>query len=46
MAELLTLARMARRLGVSQEWLRNETDTGNVPCLKAGRLPQYEAEQP
>lgn len=37
MAELLTLARMARRLGVAQEWLRTEADAGRVPCLKAGK---------
>lgn len=37
MVELLTLARMARRVGVSQEWLRTEADAGRVPCLKAGK---------
>ncbi len=34
--QLLTLARMARRLGVTQYWLRNEAKSGNVPCLLAG----------
>jgi hypothetical protein len=28
---------MARRLGVTQTWLRSETDAGRVPCLRAGR---------
>ncbi len=34
---LLSLARMARRLGVTQNWLRTQADAGEVPCLKAGR---------
>lgn len=34
--ELLTLARMARRLGVTMAWLRNMADAELVPCLKAG----------
>jgi len=37
MAELLSLPRMARRLGVTQDWLRAEADAGRVPCLVAGR---------
>lgn len=37
MSELLSLARMARRLGVTQLWLRDEAEGGRVPCLKAGR---------
>ncbi len=37
MAELLSLARMARRLGVIQDWLRAEAEAGNVPCLRAGK---------
>jgi hypothetical protein len=36
MSELLTLARMARRLGVAAQWLRAQADTGQVPCLRAG----------
>lgn len=35
--ELLSLPRMARRLGVTQAWLRAAADGGEVPCLKAGR---------
>jgi excisionase family DNA binding protein len=27
---------MARRLGVTQQWLRDQADTGKIPCLKAG----------
>jgi excisionase family DNA binding protein len=27
---------MARRLGVTQQWLRREAEAGNIPCLKAG----------
>lgn len=37
MSELLTLSRIARRVGVSQQWLRAEADAGRIPCLRAGR---------
>lgn len=37
MSELLSLPRMSRRLGVTQQWLRDQADEGVVPCLKAGR---------
>jgi hypothetical protein len=33
----MTLARMARRLGVTAAWLRAEADGGRVPCLRAGK---------
>ena len=33
--ELLTLPRLARRLGVSQSWLRQEAASGRIPCLAA-----------
>lgn len=36
MSDLLSLGRMARRLGVTQHWLRDQADTGKIPCLKAG----------
>jgi hypothetical protein len=36
MNELLNLARMARCLRVTQSWLREQADTGTIPCLKAG----------
>ena len=36
MNDLLSLGRMARRLGVTQQWLRDQADAGNIPCLKAG----------
>jgi len=36
MSELLSLSRMARRLGVTQQWLRDQADAGKIPCLKAG----------
>lgn len=35
--DVLPLARMARRLGVTQTWLRSEADAGRVPCLRADR---------
>ena len=37
MSDLLSLSRMARRLGVTQDWLRNQADSGKVPCLMAGK---------
>ena len=37
--DLLTLPRLARRLGVTRQWLREQADAGKVPCLKAG--PRY-----
>jgi hypothetical protein len=43
MSELLSLARMARRLGVMQQWLRDQADAGNVPCLKAGNRYLFNA---
>ena len=36
MADLLSLSRMARRLGVTQQWLRNQAKTCLVPSLRAG----------
>jgi hypothetical protein len=32
---------MARRLGVTQDWLRTESESGNVPCLRAGNRYLY-----
>lgn len=43
MPELLTLAQMARRLGVSQKWLRGQADSGQVPALKADRTYLFNA---
>ena len=37
MAELLTLPRMARRLQVTQTWLKEQAQAGTVPSLAAGR---------
>jgi hypothetical protein len=34
--ELLTLMRMASRLGVPAAWLRERAAAGEVPCLRAG----------
>jgi excisionase family DNA binding protein len=34
--ELLSLSRTARRLGVTQQWLRQQAEAGAVPSLKAG----------
>ena len=35
MDDLLSLSRMARRLAVTQRWLREQADAGKVPCLRA-----------
>ncbi len=37
MSDLLSLPRMARRLSVSQKWLRDQAAAGKIPCLKAGK---------
>lgn len=34
--ELIGLRRAARRLGVTQGWLRAEAEAGRIPHLKAG----------
>ncbi len=41
---LLSLARMARVLGVTQSWLRAEADAGRVPYLMAGRRYLFAAD--
>ncbi len=33
---VLTLPRMARRLGVTQAWLRELADAGRIPSVSAG----------
>ncbi|TWU06880.1 hypothetical protein CA54_52820 [Symmachiella macrocystis] len=43
MSDLLSLARMARRLGVTQDWLREQADAGKVPCLLAGKRYLFNA---
>jgi hypothetical protein len=35
--KLLPLCAMARRLYVSNKWLRNEAEAGRIPHLKAGK---------
>ena len=37
MCELLNEPRMARRLGVTAKWLKEQADAGQIPCLRAGR---------
>ena len=34
--KLLTLCAMARRVHVTQKWLKSEAEAGRVPHLKAG----------
>lgn len=34
-SELLNLSAMARRLRVSQRWLRREVEAGRLPAIKA-----------
>jgi len=41
---LLSLVRMARRLGVTQAWLREQAEAGNVPSIKAGKRYLFNAE--
>jgi hypothetical protein len=33
---LLSLFGMARKLGVTQQWLRGQADDDEIPCLRAG----------
>jgi len=35
-SQLLPLSAMARRLHVTQKWLRNEALEDRIPCLRAG----------
>ncbi len=35
-ATVLTLPRMARRLGVTSKWLRDQVEAGRIPALPAG----------
>jgi hypothetical protein len=43
--ELLTLPRMARRLGVTAKWLRAEADAKRLPCVRAGRAYLFAAQR-
>jgi len=35
-AAVLPLSKMARRLGVSQKWLRDQAEAGIIPAIRAG----------
>ena len=37
MSDLLTLHRLAARLRLPREWLRDEALAGRLPCLRVGR---------
>ncbi len=37
MNDLLSLPRMARRIGVPAQWLREQVEAGQIPCLKLGK---------
>lgn len=41
---ILNLPRMARRLGVTQTWLRREAEAGRIPVLRAGTRFIFEPE--
>ena len=36
MNDLLSLTRLSRQLGVTQQWLRDQADASEIPHLKAG----------
>lgn len=38
---IVALDVLAKRLGISQRWLRKETDAGRIPFLKAGARRLY-----
>ena len=44
MTDFLNLARLARRLGVTQQWLREQADAGHLPCIKAGNRYLFDPE--
>lgn len=44
MPQLLTLARMARRVGVPAKWLRDQAESGSVPSLRAGTRFLFNAD--
>lgn len=43
-ASLLPLGPMARRLRVTQAWLRDEAEAGRIPHLKAGQRLLFDPE--
>lgn len=44
-AKIMNLARMARRLGVTQKWLRQQAEKGNVPSLRDGNRFIFNVEE-
>ena len=44
MSELLSLPRLARRLGITRKWLKAEADAGRLPCLNAGGRYVFDLE--
>ena len=42
--KLLPLFAMARRLHVPNKWLRQEAESGRIPCLAAGRQILFNPE--
>jgi excisionase family DNA binding protein len=42
-SNLLTVAALARRLGLSATWLKNEAEAGRVPSLRMGRSLRFNA---
>jgi len=44
MDELLNLSRLARRLKVSQAWLKAEADAGRIPSVRAGSHYLFSAQ--
>ena len=44
MSELLTLNRMAHKLGVTSTWLKRQAESGKVPCLKADKKYLFNAD--
>jgi hypothetical protein len=39
---LLKIGQMAREIGVPVGWLRQEAESGRIPCLKAERVFLFE----
>ena len=40
--ELIRLGALARRLGLSRQWLRDEAEAGRIPHLRVGHVLLFE----
>ena len=43
-AILISLPELAERTGLPLAWLKRETDSGRLPCIRAGRRRMFNLE--